>query len=178
MRRDELSDSPGPCPNARRGKGRRATVRFDRAFGSAEPAEEESPGFLARLREAFRSSEDRRGMTRHPVVDREIWVGWWRGDDFGAVVGRLVNLSRSGAMVILDDRPPRREPVWFYREVNGAVVCVRAALVGLMPAPGGAYRARFRFAAYCPTDLCQAILCGQNGSLPPEDPPEPGPRRS
>lgn len=102
-------------------------------------------------------------MVRHPVVETEIWLGWWVDDDFGAVPGRLVNLSRSGAMVLLPERPPWNQPVWFYRKINDVTVHARSQLVGVMPAPGGAFRARFRFAAYCPTELCLAALCGPPG---------------
>jgi hypothetical protein len=154
----------------------RRIVRIDPAFGvTSVPAGEATlsgGGLIERHRRAIQlSASDRRRMVRHAVADRDIWVAWWFGDEFGAVLGRLVNLSRSGVMVELGDRPPRDQPVWFYKEVDGVHTCVRGELVGMIPAPAAGYRARFRFAAPCPISLCEAALC-----RPPER--DRSPRRS
>jgi hypothetical protein len=170
---DEHSRDPVPGMRQIRGRDRRKLLRFDEAFEVAcRPAPQACTGLIARIRLAIEAcARDRRGMVRHAVADHGIWVAWWVKEEFSAVLGQVINLSRSGAMVVLPRCPPRRQPVWLYKEVEGTLTCARGELVGLTPAPAGCYRARFRFAAPCPTNLCQAVVCG-----PPDSGPQP--RRS
>jgi hypothetical protein len=155
------------------GRVGRKFVRLDKPFDpgaeAVEPPKPEYGGLIDMLRKAIGSvSRDRRGAFRHDVVARDIWVGWWTGEHFDAVLGQLLNLSRSGAMIVLGYRPPRRQPIWIYKEVGSTLACVRGQLVGLNPAPNGEFSARFRFSSPCPTVLCQSALCG------PSDPPARG----
>jgi hypothetical protein len=112
------------------------------------------------LRRITASAQERRGGVRHPVASREIWVGWSARDQFVALDGMMINISRGGALVLLKDRPPRDRPVWVYKDVAGVVRSVRGEVVGFTPAPGGAYAVRFRFATPCPTALCESVVCG------------------
>ncbi|MFO0910345.1 MAG: hypothetical protein U0794_18705 [Isosphaeraceae bacterium] len=141
-------------------------VRLDPAFHSGPETPAESPptpesGWLFEfLRRAIQArSRDRRGALRHNVVNRDVWVGWWTRDDFGAVAGSLVNLSRGGALVTIPQRPPKRQSIWLYKEVDDALVCARGEMVDHVAAPQGAYNVRLKFAAPCPTILCEAALC-------------------
>ena len=102
---------------------------------------------------------DRRGSLRHEVKGRELWVGWSSRGSFGASRGQVRNLSRGGVEIVLDRRPPRKGAITLYREVDGETVSVTGQMVGYKPAPGGAYVVRLRFDAFCPTALCQAVLC-------------------
>jgi hypothetical protein len=106
------------------------------------------------------AAQERRGGVRHPVVSHEIWAGWSTRDQFVALDGMLVNISRGGALILLQDRPPRDRPVWVYKKVMGVVWSVRGEVVGFTPAPGGAFAVRFRFATPCPTALCESAVCG------------------
>ncbi len=120
-------------------------------------------GLIDRILEAIRTNPaDRRRDARHEGVEREVWVGWWTGDDFGAISGVLLNISRSGAQIVVGCRPPAKTSVWIYKDVAAGLASVRAEVVGQMPSPGGAYSVRFRFAAPCPTILCEAIVCRQD----------------
>ena len=69
----------------RLGRAGRKSVRLDRPFehtsGADEPPKPESGRLLELLRKAISaSSSNRRGVTRHDVVDQEIWVGWWTNE--------------------------------------------------------------------------------------------------
>jgi hypothetical protein len=144
-------------------------VRVDRPFGSEPPAdapaEVGNPGLLELLKRAIAGDRgDRRSSVRHATGQ----VGWWSGDQFGATIGRLLDLSRGGARVILSAKPPRKQSVWLYKEVGTTLSFVRGDLVGIGPAPGGEFCARFRFAAHCPTLLCQALICGDHLTPTPE----------
>jgi len=83
-----------------RGRDGQKLVRFDEAFEVAGgPVPPACTGLIARLRSAIRASaKDRRGMVRHAASDHGIWVAWWDDEEFGAVLGQLINLSRSGAI--------------------------------------------------------------------------------
>jgi hypothetical protein len=128
----------------------------------------ESPGLIALILKAIRAAAasepaDRRGGVRHPAEGRTVWVGWWSGDDFGAVPGRARDISRGGARVVVFRRPPKGQPVWLYKEVDDTLAFVRGEVAGVTPSPGGSYAVRFRFANHCPTILLQAVVCERRG---------------
>ncbi len=75
-------------------------LRLDRpvdpgaAINPKAEAVEGSGGLIDRILEAIRSNPaERRRDPRHEGVEREVWVGWWTGDDFGAISGVLLNVS-------------------------------------------------------------------------------------
>lgn len=109
---------------------------------------------------------NRRQDHRHPAVEQDVWVGWWSGDDFGAIKGRLLNISRGGAQIVVACRPPRKKSVWIYKDIGTTLASIRGEVAGYTPAPEGCYSVRFRFAMPCPTVFCEAVVCRQS--------PEPG----
>jgi hypothetical protein len=151
------------------GRSWRKTVRIDRP-GERTPEQAskmasaaESRRLLDLVWNAIRSDRsDRRGSFRHDAIEGEVWVGWWVRADFGAIDGRLLNISRGGALTILGHRPPKNEPVWIFKETEAALASVRAEVVGSTPAPDGAYAVRLRFLAPCPTILCEAVVCSHS----------------
>lgn len=162
MKTDETMDET-PTRVVLRRAGQKL-VRVDRPFDpDADPKAEAVEGkgsLIASLLSAIRSDPvNRRRDPRHPALDQDIWVGWWTGEDFGAVTGRLLNISRGGAQVVIGRRPPRKAAVWIYRDVGSTLASARGAVVALSPAPGGLYSVRFRFESPCPTALCEAVVC-------------------
>lgn len=145
----------------------RDLLRLDRPEGdppdeAARQAAAESQGVIALIWKAIRAEPvNRRREPRHPAVKPEVWVGWWSREDFGAVQGRLLNLSRNGARIVLGHRPPRTQSVWLYHDLGSTLSCVRGDVVGVTPAPDASYSVRCRFATPCPTDLCQSWVCAQ-----------------
>lgn len=139
------------------------SLRIDRPFEAEptpEPVELPRARLIDMLRRAISGNHgERRSSVRHDVANSELWIGWWTDDHFGANRARLLNLSRGGARVVMTNRPPKREPVWLYKEVGTTLSFVRGDLVGVTPAPGGLFCARFRFSTHCPTLLCQALIC-------------------
>ena len=142
------------------------TIRLDQPASS--PVDEtvcpEHPTWLDRLRKAISADKkDLRSSTRHRAIQREIWVGWWTDEEFGAVNGSLENISKGGAMIVLNARPPKNQPIWIYKEVQQTMTCVRAKIVGVIPAPHGSFSARFRFEVPCPAALeTSAISAGSS----------------
>ena len=125
-------------------------------------AVEAGGSLIGLILKAIRSDPaDRRQDHRHPALAQEVWVGWWTGEDFGAVNGRLLNISRGGAQVLIGCRPPKKKSVWIYKDIGSTLASVRGDAIGYTPAPGGSYSVRFRFVAPCPTVLCEAVVCRQ-----------------
>lgn len=156
------------------GKNGRTSVRLDRPAGTeseASPSPDfhqgtspESGGLFDLIRRRIRArrvKQERRESVRHPAIDPGVWVGWWDGDDFGVVEGRMTDLSRGGAQIWMDVRPPSREPIWFYKETGDVLATVRGYVVRSGVSREGGYAVRFRFATICPTFFCQAALCEQ-----------------
>jgi len=161
------------------GRFRHKTIRLDRpdglgpaaaGSGAASPAAEASAALRSALAETARAirllltagpgtPRSRRVGRRHSAVEPTVWVGWWLGEAFTPVRGRVVNLSRGGALISLPARPPKGEPVWVYKDAPTGLASVRGELAGATPAPGGGYAVRLRFAVPCPTPLCSAVLC-------------------
>ena len=137
------------------------TVRLDQPASS--PVDEltgpEHPTWIDRLRNAISADKkDLRSATRHRAVHREIWVAWWTNDEFGAVGGTLENISKGGAKIVLNARPPKNKPIWIYKEIDQNLTCVRAKIVGVLPAPHGSFAARFRFEVPCPAELEMSVI--------------------
>lgn len=148
----------------RLGRAGRKQIRLDRPAGqepeSEKPATPENGLLLSSIWKSIRAhSQERRDGPRHPAAEQEIWVGWWNGEHFGALDGRLLNISRGGALIVLGHRPPRRQSVWIYKEIDSELSCVRADVAGITPAPEASYSVRFRFASPCPTVLCESAVC-------------------
>lgn len=148
------------------GRSRRKQVRLDKPTGPIlEPPPEPrisigNRSLFERILKAFKPDDaDRRGARRHVAVMPEVWIGWWAGKEFETFYGRLLNLSRGGALVVLGEWPPKNQSIWVYKHVGQAIACVRGEVVGATPAPFGSYAIRVRFAAPCPTSFCESAVC-------------------
>ncbi len=163
MNTDPITREPGPA--VRLGRDGSRWVRFDRPRGEADVEETpvSNPGLKALILKAIRAeSPERRHGIRHEAGGCEVWVGWWSGDDFGAIRGIVRDIGRGGAKVVLGVRPPRKACVWLYKDVDDSLACVRGEVAGMTPAPGARFAVRFRFVNPCPTQLLQAVICGSS----------------
>ncbi len=129
-------------------------------------AVEKGGSLIDMILKAIRSNPaDRRRDHRHPALEQEVWVGWWSGDDYEAVNGRLLNISLGGAQVVVGCRPPKKTPVWIYKDIGSSLAIVRGEVIDSAPAPGGSHAVRFRFAIPCPTVLSEAVVCRQTTAM-------------
>lgn len=149
-------------------KTRKQVLRLDQPANPGNPpdsapkTEREQLRLLNRIVRAFRANDDdddRRASRRHVAVRPEVWVGWWSGESFGTIEGKLLNISRGGALIVLGEWPPKRAPMYLYKDVGDSIACVRGEVISVVPAPRGMYAARVRFAAPCPTPICEASVC-------------------
>jgi hypothetical protein len=166
MRDHVLSAGPRPIEQRK--------IRFDTvAEGGAMPrAESRSLLGLFRLWGGAPTPERRRSP-RHEVVEAQVWLGWWRGErGFLASSAVLINLSRGGAFVFVDERPPQDEPVWISLGMPDPVGFVESRVVAVKVSRQGQCAVRLEFRAPCPYGFFEAAVCG----LPPADPKSRFPR--
>jgi len=109
---------------------------------------------------------ERRAGPRYEPVECLAWVGWrtWRGFAMNDAV--LVDLSRGGARVFLDQAPPRGRDVWIYLATPDHKAIVKARVLACETTPGGQCAARVAFAELCPYVLFEAAVCGLSTTNP------------
>lgn len=54
---------------------------------------------------------ERRGLARSPAAPNQVRLRWWEGGEFRESTGRILDISRGGASLVVDD-PPHVVPVW------------------------------------------------------------------
>jgi hypothetical protein len=143
-------------------------IRFDSVVEGSEPPRAESRSFLGlfRLWEP-KPTPERRRAPRHEVVESQVWLGWWRGSSgFLASSAVIINLSRGGAFIFLDEKPPKDEPVWICLGMPDPVGFVEARVVEVTVSRQGQCAARIAFREPCPYGFFEAAVCG----LPAADP--------
>jgi hypothetical protein len=126
-----------------------------RAFSAWErPADTGLPS------ERVEPATERRAEPRHHHVECLAWVGWkiWRG--FRMNDALLINLSRGGARIFLDEKPPLGRPVWVFLETPDNQAIIKAEVRDIETTPQGQCLARVGFLEPCPYALFEAAVCG------------------
>jgi hypothetical protein len=144
----------------------RREIRFDPAPSGKPSARADSSLLgLFRMRGAP-AARERRSEMRHEVVECRAWLGWriWRG--FRAPDALIINISRGGAMVFLDEPPPERRPVWIFLETPELKAIIKAKTLEVRTTNSGQCAVRLAFDTPCPYSVFDAAVCG----LPPADP--------
>jgi hypothetical protein len=160
MRDEVMTTQPKPIEKRK--------VRFDRIAAGAEAPGVESRSLLG----LFRlwngpPAEERRRSPRHMVVESQVWLGWWRGEaGFLASSAVIINLSRGGAFIFLDEEPPRDLPVWICLGMPDPVGFVEARVLGIKKSRQGQCAARLEFREPCPYGFFEAAVCGLHASDP------------
>jgi hypothetical protein len=101
---------------------------------------------------------DRRAAARESVVPNRVCVEWWAGDSIRRTAGRMLDISRGGALVHTDVAPPLGQPVWLHVEAPARTDEVGARVVRL----AGPNAVGLSFANPCPYDLYLAATVGIN----------------
>ena len=100
---------------------------------------------------------DRRSSPRHPTSPNEAYIGWWAGEEFHTVAGKLRDISSGGALILTREEPPNKH-VWIglvkpieTRWCPVRVVRVRETSVGLV-------EVGLAFEASCDSDLLRFLI--------------------
>ena len=110
---------------------------------------------------------ERRRSPRHEAVESQVWLGWWRGaPGFVASSAVIIDLSRGGAFIFLDIKPPKDQPVWISLGMPDPVDSVEARVVSIKVSRQGQCAVRLEFLEPCPYGFFEAAVCG----LSPTDP--------
>jgi hypothetical protein len=120
----------------------------------------ERPAGAERPSERLEAVTDRRLEPRHHHVECLAWVGWkiWRG--FRTKDAVLINLSRGGARIFLDEKPPTGRPVWVFLETPGNTAIIKAEVRDTETTRQGQCLVRVGFLEVCPYALFEAAVCG------------------
>lgn len=152
----------GPKPIEKR------KVRFDKVAPDSVAARAESRSLLGLFRLwGGKPTPERRNSPRREVVESQVWLGWWRGEaGFLASSAVIINLSRGGAFIFLDEPPPKDQAVWICLGMPDPVGFVEARVVAIKTSRQGQCAVRLEFREPCPYGFFEAAVCG----LPASDP--------
>jgi hypothetical protein len=143
----------------------RRTIRFD-PCPSENMTARAGGSLLGLVRKRSESVvQERRTETRHEIAECRAWLGWqiWRG--LSAPDALIVNISRGGALVFLDEPPPRGS-VWIFLETPNVRTTIKAKTLEIQTTSSGQCAVRLAFDTPCPYGVFEAAVCG----LPPADP--------
>jgi hypothetical protein len=160
MRDEEAPFQPKPIEQR--------TIRFDSiAKGDGEPrAESRSLLGLFRLWGDPPVTERRRAP-RHEVVDSQVWLRWRRSPgELFSCSALIINLSRGGALVFLDLKPPKNQPVWIGQGTPDHANFVEARVVAIKSSRLGQCAVRLEFHEPCPYGFFEAAVCGMSATDP------------
>jgi hypothetical protein len=112
------------------------------------------------------AARERRSEPRHEIAECRAWLGWklWRG--FRAPAALIVNISRGGALVFIDEPPAANRPVWIFLETPQVRTIIKAKALEVRTTNSGQCAVRLAFETPCPYCVFEAAVCG----VSPADP--------
>lgn len=99
---------------------------------------------------------ERRESARFPTVASRLKVEWWDGDTSQLTSARLINISRDGVLLDIEQPPPVRQAVWLKMEDPASTDWIGASVVR----HDGPHGVGLLFQESCPYDLYQAAILG------------------
>ena len=150
-------------PALRRPTSRPGRLRYDAGGGRGLAA---VPGLGSLLRAFDARHEAWRVEPRRGAAECAARLGWSAGRDRVNVGALVIDLSRGGARIFVDEAPPPGRVVTVFLEAADRSAKVDARVLDVRPTVTGQFVARVGFDAPCPYDLFEAAVCG----LPPADP--------
>jgi PilZ domain len=103
---------------------------------------DDAPGLLVHSR--------RRREPRYRAIEDRVWVEWWCDGEFNGLSGRMVNVSRSGALIVIGARLNDDQVLSMILEECVAEVAIEATVRGTTPLRGGVFQTRLEFLSPCP----------------------------
>jgi hypothetical protein len=143
--------------------------RYDTTAPADQPTARAGGSLLGLFRmRGETATRERRSEARHEIVECRAWLGWkiWRG--FRAPAALIVNISRGGALVFLDEPPTDHRPVWIFLETPQVRTIIKAKTLEVRTTNSGQCAVRLAFETPCPYSVFEAAVCG----VSPADPKE------
>jgi hypothetical protein len=178
IRRPEMPS--GDDPQVRKSRSipvRGWKIRFDSppVWGLSQRAEK---GDILALFQAWEGAfgNDRRQNARYTPTETQAWVGWWKMSRFIVSHAELVNLSKGGALVHLNHKPPTSQPVWICLGAPHPMDYVQARVLDAARGPADKeFHARLEFHSPCPASFFLAAGHRVEDASPSPSPSPPPP---
>ena len=128
--------------------------RYDSPPPGAMPWHVESGDVLTLFRSWVKANRaDRRENERYTPKETHVYLGWWSGARFIVTDAEMINLSRGGALVKVDRRPPTSQPVWVCLGTPTPAHHVQARALDVTPGDDLDRLVRLYFHVPCPEDF-------------------------
>jgi hypothetical protein len=111
-------------------------------------------------------SDERRRDPRLSGVECLARVGWRVWGRIKSTDALIINISRGGAQVFLDSRPPVRRSIWLFLENPSGARVAKARVIKLRELASGQVMAHVSFRKPCSFAFFEAAVCGQAASDP------------
>ena len=111
-------------------------------------------------------SDERRREPRQSGVECLARVGWRVWGRLKSIDVLIINISRGGAQVFLDSRPPARRSIWLFLESTSGARVAKARVLKLRELASGQIVAHVAFRKPCSFAFFEAAVCGQAASDP------------
>lgn len=111
-----------------------------------------------------RAADDRRKEPRYPAKHDRANLGWYCGESYETLSGRLEDVSSGGASLVLEGATWAGGDVWLCLSGDAGTDWVRAEVVGASQVDGSAQRIRLKFHESCPFDFFKTAAWGKPGS--------------
>ena len=102
----------------------------------------------------------RRREPRYRAIEDQVWVQWWHEGEFSGLSGRMINVSRGGAMIVIGVRLRDGQVLSMMLENSASEVSVESAVRGTTPSRGGVFQTRLEFLTECPDAFFDAAASG------------------
>jgi hypothetical protein len=102
----------------------------------------------------------RRAEPRYLAIIDQVWVMWWQGDEYLGRSGRLVNVSRHGAMILSSFLFREGQALRLFLEEPAPRVGVDASVLGVIEGVEGVHQVRLGFTRECPDEFFEAASYG------------------
>ncbi|WP_422929477.1 PilZ domain-containing protein [Singulisphaera sp. PoT] len=103
---------------------------------------------------------ERRGAPRHEPSETRLWVGWPQDGSFQVTGAGLVNISETGALLLIDMPPEKGATVWLRLEGPAPIDDVQAIVVESSQRTPEEHAVRVEFRQPFPPEFYQAARDG------------------
>src|SRR5690606_12220890 len=110
-----------------------------------------------RLNAEHGNDQERRSFPRYPALDNTSQVAWWVDGQVKTTAAQLMDVSREGVLVLVDDEPPHEFPVMIRLITPIPTVWVEARIAESRPIRQGPYQLRLVFLNGPPTGFIAVV---------------------
>jgi hypothetical protein len=115
--------------------------------------------------------QERRSVFRYSVVQKDAWLGWWKGQSFQNTEATIVDVSLRGALLTVKTLPPKGQPLWFCPPgVSATDEWIEVKLIQARKKLFGPREVRVAFRRVFPYEIFKAVVYGPDAFKAVEPP--------